>query len=159
MIKVKARNSLIKFFSFFLISLLLIGVINIPISTGDVKQVSSPGQYTYDPGNRKDPFKPLTSGGSAISKVTLPPLQRHEISELKVIGIVWGDFGYKAMVQASDGKGYTLSKGTLVGPNKGVVKRITKKSVIIEEMYLTTLGVEKKREVILELQSKEEILE
>ncbi len=157
-IKVRGRT-LSRFLSLFLAILLLI--VYIPLASGEVPAspaggpasvgvVTSPEQYTYEPGNRRDPFQPVTSIESVTKKAGLPPLQRHDPSELRVIGIIWGDFGYKAMVVTPDGKGYTLSKGTMVGPKEGVVKKITKNTVIIEE---------KKREVILELQSKEETLE
>lgn len=157
-----------RFLSLFLAILLLI--VYIPLASGEVPAsqaggpasvgvVTSPEQYTYEPGNRRDPFQPVTSIESVTKKAGLPPLQRHDPSELRVIGIIWGDFGYKAMVVTPDGKGYTLSKGTMVGPKEGVVKKITKNTVIIEEKSIAFSGEEKKREVILELQSKEEILE
>lgn len=116
-------------------------------------------EYVYDPTGKRDPFRSAILGESLRGKETLPPLQRREISELKLIGIVWDRGGYNAMLETPDGKGYTIRVGTLVGPKKGVVKKITKRTVVIEEKYMDIIGEMKTREVVMELPSKEEVLE
>ncbi len=116
-------------------------------------------EYVYDPTGKRDPFRSAILGESLRGKETLPPLQRREISELKLIGIVWDKGGYNAMLETPDGKGYTIKVGTLVGPKKGVVKKITKRTVVIEEKYMDIIGEMKTREVVMELPSKEEVLE
>ena len=50
---------------------------------------------------------------------TLPPLQRVSLTDMNLIAIIWGAYGYTAMVQTPDGNGYTVRKGTRVGPNAG----------------------------------------
>jgi type IV pilus assembly protein PilP len=62
------------------------------------------------------------------------------VAELTVIGIVWDKFGYVAMVQTPDGKGYTVRPGTRIGNNNGVVRSITDKAVIIEERFTDIYG-------------------
>ena len=116
-------------------------------------------EYVYDPTGKRDPFRSAILGESLRGKETLPPLQRREISELKLIGIVWDKGGYNAMLETPDGKGYTIKVGTLVGPKKGVVKKITKRTVVIEEKYMDIIGEMKTREVVMELPSKEEVLQ
>ena len=63
------------------------------------------------------------------------------------------------MLETPDAKGYTIKVGTLIGPKKGVVKKITKRTVVIEEKYMDIIGEMKTREVVMELPSKEEVLE
>ena len=116
-------------------------------------------EYTYDPTGKRDPFRSAILGESLRGKETLPPLQRREISELKLIGIIWNSAGYNAMLETPDGKGYTIKAGTIVGPKKGIVKKITKRTVLIEEKYMDIIGEMKTREIIMELPSKEEVLE
>lgn len=116
-------------------------------------------EYVYDPTGKRDPFRSAILGESLRGKETLPPLQRREISELKLIGIVWDKGGYSAMLETPDAKGYTIKVGTLIGPKKGVVKKITKRTVVIEEKYMDIIGEMKTREVVMELPSKEEVLE
>ena len=43
---------------------------------------------------------------------SLPPLQRVGLTELSLIGVLWGNYGYTAMVQTPDGKGYSIRRGT-----------------------------------------------
>jgi Tfp pilus assembly protein PilP len=116
-------------------------------------------EYVYDPTGKRDPFRSAILGESLAGKETMPPLQRREISELKLIGIVWDRAGYNAMLETPDGKGYTVKVGTIVGPKKGIVRKITKRTVVIEEKYMDIIGEMKTREIIMELPSKEEVLE
>ena len=123
----------------------------------------SPGQevenYTYDPEGRPDPFKSILIAGIPKDLQLIPPLQQREITEMKVIAIIWGGLGQSAMLQTPDGRGYTVTLGTRVGPNKGVVKKITPWDVIVEERYTDFFGENKTREVILELRPGGEKIE
>jgi type IV pilus assembly protein PilP len=125
--------------------------------TEEPPTVSLPANYAYDPSGRRDPFRSiLVTSETAKSLKSLPPLLRAEIGELQLIGIVWGGFGYSAMVQTPDGKGYTIRVGTSVGPNNGVVRRITARYLTIEEKYTDIFGEKKVREVKLDLHPQKE---
>jgi type IV pilus assembly protein PilP len=87
---------------------------------------------------------------------SLPPLLRTEVGELRLIALVWGGFGYTAMVQTQDGKGYTVRVGTAVGPNRGTVRKITDRYLTVEEKYVDIFGESKAREVKLELHPQKE---
>jgi type IV pilus assembly protein PilP len=112
--------------------------------------------FTYNSGGRRDPFQSIITFEKTKGIRRLLPLQRVELSELKLIAIVWGSFGRYAMVQAPDGKGYTLKVGTAVGPNDGSVKKITDKNVVIQENYTDIFGERKLRQVVLELHPQKE---
>lgn len=112
--------------------------------------------FSYNPGGRRDPFRSIITVEKTKGIRALLPLQRVEINELKLIAIVWGGFGYHAMVQTSDGKGYTLKVGTAVGPTDGSVKKITEQNVVIEENYTDIFGERKLRQVVLELHPQKE---
>lgn len=113
--------------------------------------------FVYDPQNRRDPFRSILVTTDASRKVeTLPPLLRTELRDLKLIAVVWGGFGYSAMVQTPDGKGYTLRVGTPVGTNNGVVKRIVQDRVSVEEKFVDIFGENKVREVVLDLHPPKE---
>jgi type IV pilus assembly protein PilP len=71
-------------------------------------------------------------------------------------GIVWGGFGYNAMLEGPDGKGYFVRVGTVIGPNKGVIKKITKDSMVIEEKYKNFMGVTERKQVVIPLRTKQE---
>ena len=93
------------------------------------------------PEKGRDPFqpykvKPKTTPRQELNE-NLPPLERYEIGELKLVGIAGyeGNQDWKALVLAPDKKSYTLSIGTIVGPNQGRVKTIDVSEVVFEEHF------------------------
>lgn len=113
-------------------------------------------EYSYKPAGRRDPFMPLIVKEEKSKTVNRPPLERYNISEFKFTGIVWGGFGYNAILEAPDGKGYFIRKGTVVGPNGGVVKSISSKHIIVEEKYKTFTGETRRKEIIVEMRKRQE---
>jgi type IV pilus assembly protein PilP len=113
--------------------------------------------YSYDPSGRRDPFRPVGLEGQqpGAERLDLPPLQRVGLTELNLIGIIWGGFGYSAMVQTPDGKGYTVKRGTRIGPNNGVVSAITESAVIVQEQFADVYGKKQVREYVKRLHAKE----
>ncbi len=119
--------------------------------------VPPPPPYVYNPEGRRDPFRSiLVASQTGKSLESLPPLLRTEVGELRLIGIVWGGFGYSAMVQTPDGKGYTIRVGTPVGPNHGTVRKISERYLTVEEKYTDIFGENKVREVKLDLHPQKE---
>jgi type IV pilus assembly protein PilP len=93
-------------------------------------------EYTYNPIGKRDPFKSFLAEEIAPgTQKALTPLQRFDIDQMGLIGIIWGISTPRAMVTTPDGKGYVVQKGTLVGKNWGKVSRITQDEVIISEEY------------------------
>lgn len=113
--------------------------------------------YTYSPGGRRDPFSVVLPSGKETKEDlrNLPPLQRVSLSELSLIGIIWGGFGYTAMVQTSDGKGYTVRPGTRLGSNNGVVDSITTSAIVVREHLTDVYGNRQVREIVMRLHPKE----
>jgi len=130
-------------------------------AVGPAPHASAPtsggGAYSYDPSGRRDPFKPvgLDVQEPGVARLDLPPLQRVGLTELSLIGIIWGGFGYSAMVQTPDGKGYTIKRGTRIGPNNGVVSAITENALIVQEQYSDVYGKKQVREYVKHLHPKE----
>ncbi|WP_455377902.1 pilus assembly protein PilP [Petrachloros mirabilis] len=110
----------------------------------------------YDPSGRRDPFSPMLSQlAPGQIDPTLPPLQRVGLTDMNLIAVIWGAYGYTAMVQTPDGNGYTIRKGTRVGPNGGVVSAITEKGVIVQERFTDVYGRKQEREYVKLLHPKE----
>jgi type IV pilus assembly protein PilP len=126
-------------------------------TTGEVVPAQSAAEYAYDPADRRDPFAPIVSRESKLlSTSSLPPLERYSISEFKMSGILWGGFGYKAMLEGPDGKGYFVHVGSVVGLNRAVVKKITQDSLVLEEKFKNYMGADDRREIIINLRKKQE---
>jgi type IV pilus assembly protein PilP len=104
-------------------------------------------------GSNRDPFRPMT----LRTKVTRPtrenlsPLERYEISQLKLVAIVWDIKEPRAMVEDSAGLGYVVKAGTPIGSNDGKVKTIHRNEVVVEEFYFDDYGGRKKRDVGMKL--------
>lgn len=110
----------------------------------------------YDPSGRRDPFAPIVQElQPGKTDTTLPPLQRVTLTELNLIAIVWGAYGYTAMVQTPEGHGYTVRRGTRIGQNNGVVSAITERGIIIQERFTDVYGKKQEREHIKLLHPKE----
>jgi type IV pilus assembly protein PilP len=114
--------------------------------------------YSYNPVGKPDPFKPfiqLTSTGIPRTG-PLTPLQKYDISQLKLVAIISTHDGNIALVEDSLGKGYFLKKGTLIGKSNGKVTKIFKDKVVIEEDYQDIYGQTKAQEISLFLHRPEE---
>ena len=113
--------------------------------------------YAYSPAGRRDPFMPIIikEEKKALAGAKAP-LERFPINEFKLAGIVWGGLGYHAMLEGPDGKGYFIRVGTKIGPNQGVVKKITQTSMTIEEKYKDPTGEVNRKEITIELRKKQE---
>jgi len=107
---------------------------------------------------RRDPFRSIIAASAKRPKIVdaLPPLQRSELSDLTLQGIVWGSYGPRAIVNTPDGKGYTVGVGTKMGFNHGVISEITQKKVVVEETVLNVFGEPKKRKTEMELHPRKE---
>ena len=117
-----------------------------------------PEEFVYNPVGKPDPFKPflqLTDKGT-VRRAHLTPLQKYEISQLKLAAIIISPQGNVALVEDSQGKGYFLKKGTVVGSNDGKVTQILKDRVIVEEVYQDIFGQTKANEISLFLHPAEE---
>ena len=112
--------------------------------------------HSYDPSGRRDPFAPvLQQLGLGPIDPTLPPLQRIGLTEMNLIAVVWGAYGNTAMVQTPDGNGYTVRRGTRIGPNNGVVSAVTEKGIVVQERFTDVYGTKQEREYVKLLHPKE----
>ncbi len=112
--------------------------------------------YTYEPRDRRDPFAPIVMRAEQGGKPGSGPLERYSVTEYKLTGIIWGGFGYNAMIESPDGKGYFVRVGTVIGTNRGVVKKITQTTMVIEETFKNYIGVTDHKVFTMTLHKKQE---
>ena len=109
----------------------------------------------YDSKGRVDPFIPLIaeknafpgsgSSGDSKPKRTLTPLEKLELSQVKLVAVVEMQGRNIAMVEEATGKGYEVAIGTYIGPNEGKVTSITSQGIKIEETVKDYRGKHRKR--------------
>ena len=107
-----------------------------------------------DPANgRRDPFRPFTLDlrGDVQEVEILSPLQRFEIAQLKLTGLVLDMSPPRAMLQDASGMGFIITPGTPIGRRHGVVKSIEPGRVVVEEMVLDYYGRQQAHQVVMEM--------
>ena len=104
----------------------------------------------------RDPFRPMTLRSKVASRQreNLSPLERFELGQLKIVGIVWDIKEPRAMIEDTAGLGYVVKIGTPIGSNDGKVKTIHRDQIVIEENYTDAYGGQKKRDVRMRLSTE-----
>ena len=129
------------------------------------KEVEASGIETYDPEGKIDPFAPLfqqeESSSLEISKSYkkrrsghLTPLEKVDLSQLKLLGIILAKSGNRALVADTSGKGYVVSVGTYIGMASGRVVEVLSDRLIVEEEVENILGKISLRKRELKLQKQ-----
>lgn len=103
--------------------------------------------------NSRDPFRPTTlrTKVNSPARANLSPLERLDLGQLKIVGIVWDIREPRAMVEDAAGLGYVVKIGTPIGNNDGKVKAIRRDHVVVEESYEDAYGARKRRDVSMKL--------
>jgi type IV pilus assembly protein PilP len=119
----------------------------------EMRAAPESGEARVGWGVRRDPFRPINLNlrTSARRRENLSPLERYDIGQLRLVGIIWDIKNPTALVEDSSGLGYTVKIGTAIGPNEGKVKAIKPDGVIIEEEYIDLYGTKKRQEVSMKL--------
>ena len=113
---------------------------------------AAPVAYHYDPTDKVDPFKSYIRRQVTLqSDDATSPLERFDLSQLIVMGIIWGVDEPRALIKDPTGKGYIVRTGTPIGKNKGRILRIEDNKVVVKETYLDHLDRATTKEVELEL--------
>lgn len=99
--------------------------------------------YHYSASGKRDPFySPFLSVTSEApgAEDFKTPLQRFDLGQLRLVGVIWEADEPRALVEDSGGLGYIVTRGTLIGSRGGVVKTIEPKRVVIEEYETDFFG-------------------
>jgi hypothetical protein len=115
-----------------------------------------PGQYTYQPGGRRDPFISLlvNVGPSEAGRTRPPGMQGFLIQELALKGIVKDQSGYIALLLGVDGKSYFARIGQRF--YDGVLVAMDAASATFRQEVTDPLSPVKTRDVKKSLYSSEE---
>lgn len=92
--------------------------------------------FIYDPKNRKDPFSPnFETGMEEGSKLQSPllPLQRFNLNEIQLVGIIWGVEKPQAMFMDPTKRVHIIGKNERIGRNNGYIAVIREGEVVIVE--------------------------
>lgn len=117
-----------------------------------INSAKKPDHSEYNPKGKCDPFEPLFKATAKLEEdITFTPkpppkghipgdLEKIDLSQLKLAGIVTSSSKNLGLVQEASGKGYIISKGSRIGTQGGRVSDILKDKVIIKETLENTRG-------------------
>jgi type IV pilus assembly protein PilP len=104
-------------------------------------------EFTYDPGDLPDPFrprsmKPSTGGGGIQPDLTRPkgPLEQEPLDSLRMVGTIEKGGQLFALVRRPDNTLYRVAKGDHIGQNYGVILSINQSSIEIKEIVQDGAG-------------------
>ncbi|MCP4114640.1 MAG: hypothetical protein GY737_04420 [Desulfobacteraceae bacterium] len=121
----------------------------------------------YSAKGKIDPFQPLIrtdekpeAGADAREKKPrrmLTPLEKLDLSQIRLVAVVRAESGNIAMVEEASGKGYVIRVGTYIGKNEGRVEKILNDRILIKEIVKNFRGdaVPRSREMKLHKQEIE----
>jgi len=78
-------------------------------------------------------------------KRILTPLEKIDISQIRLVAVIMMKNKQIAMVEEANGKGYEVGIGTYMGKNQGRVTEIKNSSIIIKEIVKDFKGKLKER--------------
>ena len=111
-----------------------------PASALDVA-IAAQQTYVYNPIGKRDPFRSFLSIGTRTDDTTpRTPLQKYEIDQYVLVGIIWGIDRPRALVEDPEGVGHVMELGTYIGRNWGKVTQISGNEVTVTEEYQTIDG-------------------
>jgi len=103
----------------------------------------TPDAYSYTVEGKIDPFASIFRAGPSVfaeqddgkkkRRIPLTPIEKVDLSQLKLVGIISASSGNKALVEDASGKGFVIKKGSRIGINSGRVVKILKNVVVVEE--------------------------
>lgn len=116
--------------------------------------------------DRRDPLEPLLKevkvvdakpkcDAASVPGRTLGPLERFDFSALKLVGIVWGELGRKALIKAPDGKSYFATIDTYMGKYCGKVIAVENDHLVVEELYVDAEGKDVPKTLSIPLRRKD----
>jgi type IV pilus assembly protein PilP len=126
-------------------------------SDGHVAEISAAASKTfkqknstYKPGDKLNPFEPLFKNKPGKRDNSLTPqipvrqnvtaLEKLDLNQLKLTGIIFASNRKLALVQEASGKGHIISVGTFIGTKGGTVAEIQKHKIVIQETLKDAYG-------------------
>ena len=121
------------------------------IDITDIAQRRS--NYRYSAVGKKDPFRNYFGDMATLNKEKkiVSELQNFDMTDLRLVAVVYGITDPRAVVVAPDGKSYIVRIGSFIGKNWGKISRILPDKLEIIETYKDPLGRKIINKLYLEL--------
>lgn len=105
--------------------------------------------------NLRDPFSRfIAKSEDRVDQALIPELERFDLEQFKLVGIITGAKRNKALLTAPDGKMHVISERATIGTRRGTVTRITPGAIVVHEKVVNLLGQEEGVDTQIEFQEK-----
>ncbi len=104
----------------------------------------------YSRKGRIDPFEPFLHEPEPVVPADMQaelnrrdprtPLEKIDLAQLKLTGVLRAQSKTRALVQEVSGKGYIIDEGTYIGNKGGQVSKILKDRIMVSEKALDVFG-------------------
>lgn len=94
--------------------------------------------YNYDSEGRRDPFAQVITGSAsddAVDPRPRLPLERYDLSQLQLLGVIWDVVSPKAMIRTPAQEIHILGKDERIGRNNGYIAVIREGEVVVVESF------------------------
>ena len=108
--------------------------------TASALEATAEEEFFYNPVDKRDPFRSIVATREEDKIKSPTPLQRFELEQYTLSGIIWGIERPKAMVEDPDQIGHVVELGTYIGTKWGKVTEITEDHIVVTEEYLSMDG-------------------
>ena len=112
-------------------------------------------EWSYSSAGKRDPFRSfladLEGAQGALATRCATPLGRFEIEQLKIVAVITGLEDPVAMVEAPNGRGYSVRRGACIGKNGGVVASVRSGEIVVTEWAVRADGGRDKTQTVLRL--------
>jgi type IV pilus assembly protein PilP len=112
--------------------------------------------YTYDATGKRDPFRSFILTVEAERKDARGPLEQFDLTQLKLVAVVWGSERARAVVADPSGRGYIVREGTLMGKNEGRIVSIADNALVVKESYVDYFGETTTKDVTMRVRAEKE---
>ena len=118
-----------------------------------LSQDMSKASFVYSAAGKRDPFLPFDFTPKVRPGAT--PLEQFTFDQLKVTAILGSGDNPAAIIEDATGQGFTVRKGTVVGPNQGQIIEILPDRVVILEVEEDFTGAKQSRTLEMPLRAGE----
>jgi type IV pilus assembly protein PilP len=129
-----------------------------PAGEGEKKPAEA---WSYSSVGKRDPFRSFLAesrgAGVALATRCATPLGRYELEQFKLVAVITGLEDPVAMVQAPNGTGYTVRRGSCIGKNGGSVAAVRTGEVVVAEWVTRADGTRDRTQTVLSLPKREVI--
>jgi type IV pilus assembly protein PilP len=127
-----------------------------PAEEGEKKPAET---WSYSSVGKRDPFRSFLSegrgSGTALATRCATPLGRYELEQFRLVAVITGLEDPVAMVQAPNGTGYTVRRGSCIGKNGGSVAAVRTGQVVVAEWATRADGTRDRTQTVLSLPKRE----